>query len=93
MLWMYCIEASPGIYKSTRLGGQDSPGYIWQSTIHISTTTKYTLIVDNTWPLPLDNVGQLLLASALWAHPQQTACALPATERMTKSYPAAPKII
>jgi len=43
MLWMYCIEASPGIYKSTRLGGQDSPGYIWQSTIHISTTTKYQI--------------------------------------------------
>ena len=32
------------VYKSTRLGGQASPGYIWQSTIRISTTTKYTLI-------------------------------------------------
>jgi hypothetical protein len=28
---------------STRLWRQDSPGYIWQSTIRISTTTKYTL--------------------------------------------------
>ena len=44
MMWMYCIEASAGIYKSTRLGGQGSLGYIWQSTIRISTTTKYTLI-------------------------------------------------
>ena len=41
------IEASAGIYKSTRLGGQGSPGYIWQFTIRISTTTKYTLILWN----------------------------------------------
>ena len=47
MLWMYCIEASAGIYKSIRLGGQGSPGYIWQFTIRISTTTKYTLILWN----------------------------------------------
>jgi len=45
MLCMYCIEASAGIYWSTRFEGQDSSGYIWQSTIHISTTTKYTLIL------------------------------------------------
>ena len=51
MLWMYCIEASPGIYKSTRLGGQGSPGYIWQSTIRISITTKYTLInINEAYP-------------------------------------------
>ena len=46
MLCMYCIEASTGIYESTRFGGQGSPGYIWQFTIHISTTTKYTLILS-----------------------------------------------
>jgi len=45
ILWMYCIEASAGIYESTGLEGQGSPGYIWQSTIHISTTTKYTITV------------------------------------------------
>ena len=45
MLWIDCIEASAGIYKNTRLGGQGSPGYIWQFTIRISTTTKYTLIL------------------------------------------------
>ena len=42
---LYCIEVSAGIYESTRLGGQGSPGYIWQSTICISITTKYTLIL------------------------------------------------
>ena len=26
MLWMYCIEASAGIYESTRLGGARLPG-------------------------------------------------------------------
>ena len=45
MMWMCCIEASAGIYESTRLGGQGSRGYIWQSIICISTTTKYTLIM------------------------------------------------
>ena len=42
---MDCTEASAGIYESTRLGEQGSPGYIWQFTIRISITTKYTLIV------------------------------------------------
>ena len=48
MLWMYCIEVSAGIYKSTRLGGQVSPEYIWQFTIRISITTKYTLILSRS---------------------------------------------
>ena len=48
MVWMCCIEASAGIYESTRLGEQGSPGYIWQSTIRISTTTKYTLILPRS---------------------------------------------
>ena len=48
MLWMYCIEASAGIYKSTRLGRQSSPRYIWQFMIRISTTTNYTLILSRS---------------------------------------------
>jgi len=48
MMWMYCIEASACIYESTRLGGQGSLGYIWQSTIRISTTTKYTIILPRS---------------------------------------------
>ena len=44
MMWMCCIEASAGIYESTRLEGQGSPGYIWQST-------KYTLInINEAYP-------------------------------------------
>jgi hypothetical protein len=31
--WLYCIEASANIYESTRLGVEDTPGYIWQSKI------------------------------------------------------------
>jgi len=45
---LYCIEASAGIYKSTILGGQSSPRYIWQFTIRISTTTNYTLILPRS---------------------------------------------
>ena len=49
IMWsIYCIEASAGIYESTRLGGQGSPGYIWQSMICISITTKYTLILPRS---------------------------------------------
>ena len=48
MMWMCCIEASAGIYESTRLGEQGSPGYIWQFTIRISTTTKYILTLPRS---------------------------------------------
>ena len=53
MLWMYWIEASAGIYESTRLGEQGSPGYIWQFPIRISTTTKYTLIIWVRFSFPV----------------------------------------
>jgi len=34
--WLYCIEASASIYKSTRLGVQCNPtGYVWQSGYNI----------------------------------------------------------
>jgi len=42
---LYCTEASAGIYEYRRFGGQGTSQDIWQSTIRISTTTKYILIL------------------------------------------------